>query len=405
MASVKLKLNESRMRKDGTYALVFQIICHRQKRLIYTDYKLRTENFDSVNGKVQCDGKYLPSQKKVVEMNRNLKKQYKKICARIEELSREEKEFSVNDIVMGLREEFESTYLLGFFDECIKLKQDLGKDGTTLAYKSTKASLRTFLDEKDISLARINQRFVESYSLFLSKRKVCDNTVKYYMRNFSAVYNSAVQKGCCKNRQPFIHFRMAPSKTVKRALNGDNMRQLYLLKLPRSSKSEKYRDMFLFSFFAQGMAFVDIVTLKKDNICDGVISYSRYKSQQRVQVKVTDQIQLLLNKYKNNSDYIFNAIDTSSDKSEYEQYRIALAESNRCLKKIGIMLGFNAPLTTYVARHTWAMEAKKSGAPLFVISEGLGHKSEKTTLIYLKELDVSVLDIVNRKVSSVVLTK
>ena len=407
MVSVKIMLNRSRIRKDGTYPLVFQIIYLRQKKLIYTDYKLRTENFDPLKGKVVCDSVYLDSPKKVMQMNQRIKKQYKEICACIDELQRGENDFSVVDIVLRVRgEQLQSFSLLGFFDECIKLKQDLDKDGIAAAYKSTKSSLRTFLCDKDVNLSTVSVRFVDSYTYFLQKRKASDNTIKFYIRNFRSVYNAAIRRGCCfKESYPFAKFCATPSKTVKRALGSSKLRELYQLDLPKGSDMEKYRDLFLFSFFAQGMAFVDVVMLKKINICNGVITYYRHKSNQRVQVKITEQLQLLLEKYRNGSDYVFDIIDETLDRPVYAQYRVALAQSNRCLKKIGTMLGFEETLTTYVARHSWAMEAKNSGASLFVISEGMGHKSEKTTLIYLKDLDITVLDVVNRKVTSVVVAR
>lgn len=51
------------------------------------------------------------------------------------------------------------------------------------------------------------------------------------------------------------------------------------------------RDLYLFSFYAQGMAFVDIVLLKKVDICNGVLTYSRHKSKQLIRIAVTPQMQ------------------------------------------------------------------------------------------------------------------
>lgn len=48
---------------------------------------------------------------------------------------------------------------------------------------------------------------------------------------------------------------------------------------------------------------------------------------------------------------------------------------------------------------SWATLARESGAPVAVISEGLGHTSEKTTQIYLKEFDRRIVDRVNAVVS------
>ena len=46
------------------------------------------------------------------------------------------------------------------------------------------------------------------------------------------------------------------------------------------------------------------------------------------------------------------------------------------------MLGLDKPLSSYVARHTWATQAKRQGVSLSVISEAMGHTSENTTRIY-----------------------
>ena len=75
--------------------------------------------------------------------------------------------------------------------------------------------------------------------------------------------------------------------------------------------------------------------------------------------------------------------------------RLALGRINRHLKRIAAMIDVKIPLTTYTARHTWATLARDCGAPVSVISAGLGHTSEEMTRIYLKEFDVSQLDKVN----------
>jgi len=41
------------------------------------------------------------------------------------------------------------------------------------------------------------------------------------------------------------------------------------------------------------------------------------------------------------------------------------------------------------------------GTPAAVISEGLGHTTEKTTRIYLKDFDHNIVDKVNEQVSDI----
>jgi len=56
-------------------------------------------------------------------------------------------------------------------------------------------------------------------------------------------------------------------------------------------------------------------------------------------------------------------------------------------------------ISTYVSRHSWATIAKRAGIPTAIISEGMGHDSEKTTQIYLDSFENEVLDNANEIVT------
>ena len=71
---------------------------------------------------------------------------------------------------------------------------------------------------------------------------------------------------------------------------------------------------------------------------------------------------------------------------------------NLALKKIGEMADLKMPLTTYVARHTWAGVARDMNIPIAVISEGMGHNSIKTTQVYLNSIDISRINEANKKI-------
>ena len=150
------------------------------------------------------------------------------------------------------------------------------------------------------------------------------------------------------------------------------------------------------------MSFVDMVFLKKENIKCNFIEYYRHKTQQLIRVSLTDQLKDIISRYRNDTDCIFPVIDDSSGLSPYRQYRLALGKAERRLKQLGQRLGYEVELTTYVARHSWATQAKECGIPVSVISEGLGHTSEKTTRIYLKEFDQKVLDECDQLVAQLV---
>ena len=82
----------------------------------------------------------------------------------------------------------------------------------------------------------------------------------------------------------------------------------------------------------------------------------------------------------------------------YKGYRYIQRRLNKRIRELGETLNFDFPLTFYVARHTWATLAHEQGIPVSVISEGMGHTSEKTTRIYLANLDYRVIDRANKTV-------
>lgn len=65
---------------------------------------------------------------------------------------------------------------------------------------------------------------------------------------------------------------------------------------------------------------------------------------------------------------------------------------NQDLKTIGAAVGIQTPLTTYVARHSFATALKRSGVATAVISEAMGHSDERTTQIYLSEFETDLVD-------------
>ena len=70
-------------------------------------------------------------------------------------------------------------------------------------------------------------------------------------------------------------------------------------------------------------------------------------------------------------------------------------EDNQKLKRLGKLIGETLPLSSYTPRHSWATAARNHNIPVAVISAGMGHTSEKTTLIYLDSLDNSLIDNAN----------
>ena len=112
-------------------------------------------------------------------------------------------------------------------------------------------------------------------------------------------------------------------------------------------------------------------------------------------MRIEPQLQHIIDRYSNASPYILPVL--AKDDS-YGNYRQQQRELNKFIRKIGVLLNIPEPQTFYVARHSWATLARDCGTPLTVISAGMGHTSERTTRIYLAQLDHNIIDKANRKI-------
>lgn len=403
MISIKLRLNKSHRLRNGGYPLVLQVIYQRKKKIVYSPFQVAEECFDprketfyyTPNGKL--------TRTMIQGINKWSKTEKKKITEIVEKLSLRGKAFTISDIISHYQLRDSSTFLSTFIDTRIEEKQELGKLGIINAYQSTRVSIEKFAKRKDIRLSEINRYFVKKYELYLFKTGISPNTICYYMRNFRTIYNYALAEGhIWENEYPFKHVHTKPCQTVKRALSQEQMRKITSLSLTTGSKIDLARDIFLFSFYSRGMSFVDIIFLKKKQIKNGIISYSRHKINQQLEIGLTTPLKKLIRKYTNQSEYLFPQITETDYIKAYKQYKAVLRSINRQLKKIAKLIDTDVALTTYVARHTWATLAKESGVPTAIISEGLGHTSENTTRIYLKQFDRKIIDKFNQIVSDLI---
>ena len=164
------------------------------------------------------------------------------------------------------------------------------------------------------------------------------------------------------------------------------------------------QELFILMFSLRGMPFVDLAYLRKSDLRDNVITYRRRKTGRPLSVTLTPEAMILVKKYMNrdpSSPYLFPLLKSrEGTKEAYREYQLALRSFNQQLMLLGELLGLSDKLSSYTARHTWATLARDYGAPISVISAGLGHTSEEMTRVYLKDFDVSMLNQVNSIVTN-----
>ncbi|MBR1768946.1 MAG: site-specific integrase [Bacteroidales bacterium] len=303
----------------------------------------------------------------------------------------------------------ESIGFLAFLKSESERQRINGHIGLANNYNSAINSFTRFLQTrnmKDVSFSFLTSVLIEDYESYLQAGGLCKNTTSFYIRALHAVYYKAVRWGVTTDKQPFRSVYRGVAKTVKRAIEPQDICQLKALNIPvelrkKGLRGKRYqlmvnnlefaRDIFLFCFCARGLTFVDLAYMQKSNLNGGMLVYVRRKTKQRIEVQLEPMMKEVLDKYPSETSYllpILTKIDTKE--AVFQQYKYALANYNAHLKMLGEMLD-GLKLTSYVSRHSWASAAHQQNIPLSVISQSMGHESEKTTEIYLKSLKSNII--------------
>lgn len=274
----------------------------------------------------------------------------------------------------------------------------LARFRTSETYRQTLNSFMKYRKNIDLHFDRLDADVIEQYESYMRSNCLSRNTTSFYMRILRCIYNRAVEEGLATQTNPFKRVYTGVDKTAKRALTLKEIKRIKDLDLSAKPDLDVARNLFLFSFYMRGMSFIDMAYLRKKDLANGYITYTRRKTGQRLAIRWEKPMQDNLDKYEQNSTRYLLPIITRQDDTERKQYLNKILFVNRKLKQIAQLAKITIPLSMYVSRHSWASIAKSKNVPLSVISEGMGHDNEETTRIYLAGIQTNRIDVANNRI-------
>lgn len=398
MATVKIKFRASSVAgKEGT--LYYHIIHQRKLRWISTDYHVYPEEWNARKSSVIVSNSN-NRQAHLQLIQSQIDWEMKQMQCIIHDKEMDGVSYSVDDLANEIQQLPTSQSVFTFFRQQIAKKEQMQCVGTKNNYTNAVNRFIEFRNQKDLTFSQMTADMMEMYQAWLWNRGVGQNTVSFYLRTLRTLHHKAVEAGQATSNDIFAHVQTANVRTAKRAISVKDIRKIEKLELQIGSSIDKARDLFLLSFYLRGMAFVDMAFLKKSDLKCGMVSYNRRKTHQNLNIEWIKPMQAIIDKYAEqtkDSPYMLPIL-TGKETSPYTQYRKVEYNTNYNLKKIGKMIGLKIPLTTYVARHTWASIALHMNIPIATISEGMGHNSYKTTQIYLESIDVATINEANKRI-------
>ncbi len=390
-------LYTSKILSNGEHPIMLRVIKDRKPKYISLNLSCSKSLW---NDKENIPSKKHPLYNSIVNKINKKKLEASKLIIGLET---DDLELSAEQIQLKLKAEIKNKVsVFNYFNETIEKLEKSNRIGYANIFKSTKNSFMKFRNNKDLNFLDITPSLILKYEEWFYERDVKMNSVFVFLRTFKTLINNAKKEGITKTDfNPFkdISFtKFRRIKTSKRAISKDEIISISKLDIKEGTALSDARNYFLFSYYSRGINFIDMANLKWSNIANNRLIYERKKTKELLSIGLLDPAKLILDYYEKfkekESGFIFPILSDKYNTAKSIDNRIdkMLKIVNSNLKIIGSQAGIKEKLTTYVARHSYATVMKKSGVPTAIISEALGHESEKTTQIYLDSFENIVID-------------
>lgn len=395
MGSAKIVLRKKKL-SDGSYPIFLRVTKERQSKFYKTPFSSKTDEW-----KVST-GSFNKRKENHIQNNRLLLKFRERALQIFTELEIDNPDYTIHDFDRKYRITYNPIRqdVYAFWNEIIDEQKRAGRIGNAKVNYDAQTSVKIFNKFQSLTFKELNPTFLNKYEIFLRSRGGTDGGIGVKMRAIRAIYNMAIQRGITKESYyPFRAYKLSKlkGKAAKRALDFKEVMSIVNLDITDHPHLINAKNYFVFSFYARGMNFKDMMELEWDNIHSGYIYYTRSKTKGNFSVKIVPPVQDILDYYKRYSQgkkYVFPILlkeDLNPIQIANRKHKV-LGVYNKQLKELAELCGIKKNISSYVARHSFANCLKQKGVATDIISESLGHQNLAITQAYLKELDSSVLE-------------
>lgn len=282
-----------------------------------------------------------------------------------------------------------------FADTCVAGLLDAHRYSTAHLYRNASNSFSRYLGGRDIEFSDFTCDAIALYEQYLHSAGKCNNTISTYMRMLRSIYNKGVRRNLAPAQHDlFGNVYTGIDVSSRHSFSHSDINSLMCGK-PVGGRLADVRLQALVIFQMCGIPYVDLAHLTADNIKDDVLSYSRHKTGTSVEIGLPAGASANISRLSRGNGgnrYLFGILsgrNSPGSISEYREYNNALRRFNCGLRRLAVFCGIRSSVSSYVLRHTWATVALQTGSPIELISQVLGHKSIRTTQIYLDRFSIN----------------
>lgn len=268
-------------------------------------------------------------------------------------------------------------------------------------YHFLKRSLSEFTKQKygkalsAYFFADIDEDFVQSYSLFLQKKGAKNGNkgaLSNRLKKLQAVFNHANKMDIPNTDTKIfrcVENKMKQGKFEPKTIPFEVIQKIENIDRSRFTRVENtHIDIFLFCFYAGGMANIDAAHLTKNCIVDNMIIYERMKFPKEAKVPLINKAKAIIAKHRENcsDDYvlpIFTNKQTTEKlkRSRLEYYNYKL---NLTLEKVRKAIRYKEKITWYASRGSYITKMINDGYHPILVAEHAGNSPDMIYKHYYK---------------------
>ena len=397
-ATVKVVLFTSKVLATGEHPIMIKVTKNSIRKYISLGLSCPLKFWDKAKELPKANH---PKRSEIVTLINRFEKEF---TDKIQTYNFQLKEYTIEQLVDAVLKKTKSAVVEEYIVDLVKTLRDEKRMGTAKSNNDCKLMLFKFHPDRKLTFREIDFMFLTKWESFMRKNNFKETSMAVYFRTLRSIINKAINEDIISKTSytyPFDAFKISKFDltTKKRALTKEDMLKIYNYPVKEGSKMSDCHKIFMFSYFNQGMNYIDIAKLRWSNISKaGIMEYSRQKTGCRFAIQLGEQSLKILEGYRkisgyDSNNYIFPILDKTVHITPTQiQNRLlkVIKQVNINMKVIGKELEIETPITTYVARHTYATVLKRSGVSTSIISNALGHESESITQTYLDNFDSNV---------------
>ena len=370
--TIEAVLYTSKTLSNGQHPILLRLTKNRKRKYISLHISLPQEQWDAEKCKPRRN---CPDRERIEAL---IQQKTQELQHQVMDFKTNDKEYTLSTLVERVsRKVVRQTvgdYLNGYIDRLLAVN----RVGNAKTFQELRTSLTRFCHSLDFYFLDIDTEWLKRYEQWLRvERHYSDNSIGIRFRSLRVLYNSAITDGLIKKTDyPFDTFKVSRFKeaTAKRSLTKEDIRRIMDCEVRTLTKYPKpflqlAKDLFLFSYLSCGINLTDILHIRYADIVNGRLIFNRQKTGKLLSFQLQPEALAILDKYRQPNahpqDYLFPVLKRTVHVTAQQQYgRVQRTNKriNRYLKLIGEHLHLPIPLTTYVARHSFATVLKKIGS-------------------------------------------